>query len=548
MTKNANKKHIKNRGIYNNLLKSLIIILLLLGVFFRLVNLDRKIYYGDEIYTSLRISGYTYLEMNQELRNGSVVSPKDLQKYQFPNREKNVVNTINGLALEESQVTPLYFILARFWVQWFGNSITVTRSFSAFISLLAFPGIYLLCKELFASPLIGWIAMALIAVSPAHVIYAQVARFYSLWILLILLSSVALLRSIRVKTKISWGIYSVTVALGLYTQLFFGLVAIGQGIYVAVIEHFRFSRTLISYLLASLVGLITFFPWILLIFTSPNPETVSWTQTQQTRLTIAIRWAGIVSRTFLDIGMSPSSTLILKLALAPLILIVLALIVYSIYFICRSNPKRVWLFILTLISSVGLPLILEDLIFQKRYGTTRYILPSILGIHLAVAYLISTKLKDNSSQLRQKNPWIILASMLTLMGVISCTISSQSEIWWNNSPEKNQYILPASSLVNKSPQPLVISDEELIDIQILGYRLEPKVRLLLVEKPNIPDIPRGFNDVFLFEASESLRAGLSKKYNTQIKQIYPPLWKLQHHTIAGRAGVFTNPVPETESR
>lgn len=523
----------KNWSIHYNWLKILIIVLLVLGIFFRLANLDHKIYAGDEIYTSLRISGYTKAEMNQQLQNGSVVSTKDLQKYQFPNPEKNSLDTVKGLVLEESQVTPLYFILARFWVQWFGNSIAVTRSFSAFISLLAFPGIYLLCQELFASPLIGWIAMALIAVSPAHVIYAQVARFYSLWTVIILLSSVALLRAIRVKTKLSWGIYSVTVALGLYTQLFFGLVAIGQGIYVAVIERFQLSRTLIYYLLASLVGLITFFPWLLLIITSPNPQTVSWTQTQQTRLTIAIRWAGIVSRTFLDIGISPSSELILKLVLIPFILIVLALIVYSIYFICRCTPKRIWLFVLTLISSIGLPLILEDFIFQKRYGTTRYILPSMLGIQLAFAYFISTKIqdktKDNWNKSWHNNLQIILSAILILMGILSCTTSSQSQIWWHNNPKENQNILLTSGFVNQLPQPLVISDSSLITIQTLGYQVEPKVRFILVESSNIPEIPNSFSDVFLFRSSDSLRTALEERYKTQTTKVYPSLWKLENY-------------------
>jgi uncharacterized membrane protein len=38
-------------------LRFLVITLLVLGIFFRFVNIDRKIYWGDEVFTSLRISG-----------------------------------------------------------------------------------------------------------------------------------------------------------------------------------------------------------------------------------------------------------------------------------------------------------------------------------------------------------------------------------------------------------------------------------------------------------------------------------------------------------
>jgi uncharacterized membrane protein len=518
--------------IYDNCLVFLIITLLILGIFFRFANIDRKIYEFDEVYTSLRISGYTMAEMEQELRDGHLVSIEELQKYQAPNPEKNAIDTIKGLALEESQLTPLYFILARFWVQWFGNSVAVTRSLSACISLLAFPAIYWLCQELFGSRLIGWIAMALIAISPVHVIYAQVARFYSLWTVMILLSSAALLRAIRVKTNLSWGIYSVTVIFGLYSHLFFGLVAVSQGIYVAVIERFRLSKTLISYILASLVGLITFSPWLFILITSPNPETLSWMQVQDTLLRITVKWVGIVSRNFLDIGVSPSSPLTLKLGLVPFILILLILIAYAIYYICRNTPPRVHFFVLTLICSVGLPLILADFILQQSYGATKYILPSSLGIQLAFAYLIATKLNYSLSNIWRQKVWKVLTSMLIIMGVISCTISAQAEIWWNSHPSSNRYIPQIADVVNQSPQPLVISDyDDLKDIQVLGYRLEPKVRLLLIEESNISEIPNGFSDVFLFRPSESLRAKLGRDYNTQIKRIYPPFWKLENHTV-----------------
>ena len=62
-------------------LRFLIIVLLVLGIFFRFVNLDRKFYWWDETYTSLRISGYTETELVQQVSGGHVIGIKDLQKY-----------------------------------------------------------------------------------------------------------------------------------------------------------------------------------------------------------------------------------------------------------------------------------------------------------------------------------------------------------------------------------------------------------------------------------------------------------------------------------
>ena len=108
-----------------------------MGIFFRFANLENKVYWIDECYTYLGISGYTESEFIQELGDGQIKQIKSLQNYQRINAEKNVLDTVKKLALEESQLTPLYFVAARCWGQLFGDSIAVTRSLSAVFSVLA---------------------------------------------------------------------------------------------------------------------------------------------------------------------------------------------------------------------------------------------------------------------------------------------------------------------------------------------------------------------------------------------------------------------------
>ena len=524
------KRLSQNWLISKSWLRFLIIILLVIGVFFRFVNLDKKIYWGDEVYSSIRISGYLASETREQLSNGRLLTMKDLQKYQYPNPERNAIDTIKGVILEDSQILPLYLLLARFWIELFGNSVAVTRSFSAVISLLTFPCIYWLCRELFESSLVAWMAMALVAVSPVHVLYAQEARAYSLAIVAVLMSSAALLRAMRLKTKVSWCIYAATLSLGFYSHLFVFLVALAQGIYVIVIERFRFSKTLISYLLSLLAGVLTFVPWMWIIITHPQPASVSWASTKQTFFPSAIRWAGIFSRTFLDLGISPSDPGKLKIALIPFILIILTLIIYSIYVICRRSAKEVWLFVLTLIGSVGVPLLIMDFVFQKRYATTRYTLPSVLGIELAVAYLFTIKITSNSPKIWRKKLWSLVASIVIISGVISCTISSQAQMWWNKLPERNHEYPQTANIISQANKPLLISDADIIPIQILAHLLEQKVQFQIVTKNHLPEITNGFTDIFLFNPSNFLKAGIEKIYNSKLQQINDILWKITKST------------------
>ena len=117
-------------------------------------------------------------------------------------------------------------------MRWFGQSAVAMRLLSVLTSLLVFPAIYWLCKELFDLPLVAWIAMALVAVSPVHIIHAQNARPRTLWILMILLSSGALLKAARLNRKRDWILYGIALTLSLYTFLFSVLVAIAHGVYI----------------------------------------------------------------------------------------------------------------------------------------------------------------------------------------------------------------------------------------------------------------------------------------------------------------------------
>ncbi|ACC80988.1 glycosyltransferase family 39 protein [Nostoc punctiforme] len=521
----------QNWNISQSWLRFLVIILLVIGVFFRFVNIDKKIYWPDEVFSSLRISGYTQLELHKQLTDGHLFSIQDLDKYQYPNPEKNTIDTIKGIILEDSQILPLYILMTQFWVELFGNSVTVTRSFSAFISLLTFPCLYWLCKELFESSRIGWVAIALVAVSPIHVVYAQEARAYSLWIVAILISSLALLRAMRLQTKVSWCIYTATLVLGFYTHIFFTLIALAQGIYVIAIERFRLTKTSIYYLLSSLTGFITFVPWIWIIITNSHEEAIDWANSKQGLFASSARWAGIFSRTFLDLGISPSDPGKLKIALIPFILVILAIVIYSIYVLCRRTSKEVWLFVLTLIGSVGLPLLIVDFVFQKRYATSRYTLPSVLGIQLAVAYLFTTKLTSVYIKVWQKKLWSLLVGLVIMGGIISCILHSQTQMWWNKLPEKYQEYPEIAKIISQGNKPLLITDvsnENIIaSIQMFGHLVDPKVRFQVVDKNKLPQITNGFTDIFLFKPSDFLKAGIEKIYNSNLQQINDFLWKLK---------------------
>lgn len=533
-----NNKLTQNWGLSITRLRFLFIIILVLGIFFRLANLDHKVYWHDEAYTSLRISGYTAEEVNQNVFNGQVIDIENLQKYQRPNPEKGLVDTINTLVIDDAQHPPLYYILVRLWVQWFGNSVAVTRSLSALISLLVFPLVYYLCLELFDSSLVGWVATALIAVSPFHVLYAQEAREYSLWTVTILLSSWLLLRASRLTAQgrgniwRDWGMYAIAFVLSLSTFSLSVLVGIGHGIYIIAIERFRLTKTVIAYFISSLIALLLFAPWLAIALMTWSKTGATWTAVPIPLLSLLKTWGLHVNRAFIltigDFGFDHLSTYLTL----PLFLILVASAIYA---LCRYTPKRVWLFILTLMGVTFLSLALPDLILGGQRSTaTRYLVSFILGIQLSIAYLLATQIAVASFS--KRTFWRVVMAIVISVGVVSCAISSQAETAWNKVVSYNN--LQIARIVNQSHAPLLISNSFGINFGnslALSYLLDPKVRLQIVtgntqpDFMNIPNIPQGYSDVFFLNPSDQFREKIEKEYNWTLKLIYNDshlwLWK-----------------------
>ncbi|MBW4612165.1 MAG: glycosyltransferase family 39 protein [Desmonostoc vinosum HA7617-LM4] len=517
-------------------LQFLIIVLLTLGIFFRFVNLDRKVYWHDESHTSLRISGYTKREFVQQIFHGRIVSVESIQKYQRPNSEKTVINTINSLAVEEPQHPPLYYVLVRFWTQVFGNSVAATRSLSAIIGLLAFVGIYWLCIELFQSSITAWMSVIFLTVSPFHVLYAQEARQFSLWTLIILLSSAVLLRAIRLQSKRLWGIYAVTVVLGLYTFLFSGLLAIAHGIYVFIIERLRFTKTVKYYLVATSTGILAFVPWILIIInhSSEIDRTTASAQTRQSISALVSGWMVNLSCLFGDFWRYepyyPELSLpILRWGrfLIPLILI---LVVYSFIFIYRHTRQRVWLFVFLLSGLPALALILPDLIIGGKLSLrARYVIPCYLGVQIAIAYLLSVQII--LPKLLMRKFWQLVMVGIISTGILSCAISFQAQTWWTKGGHASYQI---AHIINQAIKPVLVSSPYSLnigDLMSLSHLLNPQVQMQLVIEPAIPNIPDSFSDVFLFNPSKQFKSDLEGKYKLTAVDQNRRLWRLETKSV-----------------
>jgi uncharacterized membrane protein len=519
MANNQSWKQLRQRWLWG-----LIVLLIATGVVLRFVNLDRKVYWADEAYTSLRISGYTEREFIRTAFTGDRLTVAELQRYQHPTSAKTWGDAFRAFR-GNAEHSPLYFLLARVWVQFWGSSIATIRALSACISLLAFPALYWLCRELFASRPVTAVALAFLAISPLHILYAQEARQYSLWTVTTLFSGAALLWTLRTQTRRSWSVYALSIALGLYSHLLFALVAIAQAVYVAVQEKWRLSKVTLAYLLSTLAGVTLFLPWLIVAFL--NLERI-----QKTTASLNLRnsLSHVFDRWFLNLNLVFVNQ---DLGSANLILVAIAAV--ALWFLCSTAPRRTWLFVLLLVAVTSLPLAFPDLVMGgQRSLRVRYLIPCYLGVQIAIAYLLTT-LSIHWRGWQQSIGRVLLVALL-VASLMGCLLSVDAEVWWNKSRVRTSYFPGVARIINQANRPLVVSDAVPIDILSFSHELKPNVQLQLARIPGKIRIAENVKRLYLFNSSNRLRNRLVKVYGFRATRAYTDesgtrLWRLDRPAV-----------------
>jgi uncharacterized membrane protein len=515
--------------------RALTIFVLALGIALRFVNLDQKIYWLDETFTSLHVSGYSDAEVVRRIRGGQIIRNRDFLRYQIPNAEKKVGDTVQRISMTAPELPPIYFVLARIWQQGLGSSVAVIRSFSAVLSLFAFPCIYWLCWELWRSPLTGWTAVMLVATSPLHLETAQEARPYTLLVVIILACHAALLRARRMQTATSWGLYAGIVGMGLYTHLLFGLVLLAHGLYIGFTEHWRWRPQFRAYAVASCLGIGTFIPWIVFALSHVSHRPEDFTPKYLSGLNLVVYWIkGWVrglSLIFVDFNLNEHSALAQLIPFLIVLLLLLLLIAYAAWAVWRSESKSTRLFLGLAIVIPALAVVLANVLTDSIQSVTaRYWWPTYLGIQLLMARFFVTHAIAVPSKVLLRKLWRTAFGSLLCIGILSCIAFSQSQFWWNKTDDRQIY--RSAQLINAAQQPLaqqplVISDAFFIDFFPLSHQLNPDVALQLWTKSDIPQFDSQNKasqnqTVFLYRPSTVLLKAAEKRHPFKIAR---DLWR-----------------------
>jgi len=179
---------------------------------------------------------------------------------------------------------PLFIILAHFWIDLFGTSESVTRILPALLGTASIPLIYGVAKALFNEK-VGLVSAFLMAVSQYQIYYSQDLRYYSLFVLMALVSFYFYISALRIKKNFYFILYALSTILLYYAHDFGLFIIAAQGVYFVL--NIRALRvTILKWLLSQLIILAGLLPAIIPAFhetvtgrVGPDwlPEPTFWT-------------------------------------------------------------------------------------------------------------------------------------------------------------------------------------------------------------------------------------------------------------------------------
>lgn len=463
----------------------------LFGALLRFACLDRRVYWPDECFTSLRISGRLLTGLNGLADGHDAVPARDLMDYQRLAPGTSVVDVLRHTAREEGAASPLYYAAARGWAVLLGDSPAALRGLSALFGVLALPCVYWLALELFGSRQTAWAAAALFAVSPFELFYSQEARWYSLWAAATCLSSAAFLSALRRRAHAAWLGYAASVALGLYSTALFVLVYAAHGLSWLFADRFKPGKDFAWYAAAGAAGGAAFSPWAWEVARHMGraSSNLDWTS----RPLPLSHWIGTVllhlSNVFVNSGWSSGDSKRLLLLAAPFLAAALALCAASLAHLRLNAPRRSSWLVWCLSAAPLAAFALLDLRHGGyRAAVDRYQLPTYIAVQLAAAAFLAGR-----------RPLLI---GVLAAGLLSCWLGLRQDTW-----NRRFFAADVSSapVINHAAKPLVVYEDDAGGGMLalpLAHRLRPDAA---VQFGGRPAGARGdFSDIFYYKPGEGI--------------------------------------------
>lgn len=475
--------------------KIVIATVIAVGIFLRFFHLGFQDYWHDEAITSLHIAGHTkhdaYLFLTKQPRQfGELIS--------YCEPLKNGFATVwTCWTREQPEKAPLFYILEYFWACALGGSVVTMRLLPALLSLLQLPAFFWFGVELFGSRTAAWLMVALVAISPTAVLYAQEAREYSLYTAMIAFVCAAFLRAVKDPSRRNWLQYAFILTVSLYTSFLILFSVIAQFSFLLLRRKYDALRALG---LCNAFAAVLFTPWLsvnLSHFLSGYSD-LAWVSKPKTFLA----WVdGVFCNYWMPIFFSGEVFLPYQQHRQKVMGI--AVVLYSFYKVARARSHTGPLFLISLLLVGSAPFIVMDLVVGGfRATVVRYMIHVHVVVISCVAYMLSSYTNWNGSW-KKTLLWYCAFIGLCIFTADSTLSNAVTHTSFFKMVAVDQKLRPLAYKLNEGKQPstlvaAVTGNTNHVQMFALCRIVKPETRLIFVHGLTLESLPMDVDQFYLF--------------------------------------------------
>ena len=184
-------------------LSTWLVLAIALGIILRIINLDGREFWYDEVLSLLLSNGKKIAYIHPQ--NIPVILSTYNQLLQIPQESnlrdisQTIINLFRGIVGTEPH-PPLFYLSHHFWLLVFGNSVAATRSLNAFLSIISIGIIYYWGKILLGNRT-GLLLAALLATNPFYLFHSLNFRMYGFVVFWTILSGTAIIKLIDINQQ-----------------------------------------------------------------------------------------------------------------------------------------------------------------------------------------------------------------------------------------------------------------------------------------------------------------------------------------------------------
>jgi hypothetical protein len=202
---------------------------------------------------------------------------------------------------------------------------------------------------------------------------------------------------------------------------------------------------------------------------------------------------------------------------------ILSLSAYSLYYLIIKTNRDRWLYIICMMLALPLPLLLADIVNQGQSSTTpRYLIPWQLGIIIAVAYALGSKL--NNQDYQQPKFWQLTILAFLLLGIFSDVRNLSLSPFYQKGRNVNNPAI--AKIINQHHSALVmVESTELMDAVSVAYSLIPEVKYKVINPKITPKTSLNlyldqFDHIFLLKPTKQLTQKLNQDPQIVFERVY----------------------------